>query len=69
MENGGRSREVFITVTATFVLASIFAASRVISRFCIVKRHAWDDYTFILACGSWLEHETDQPMIRSSPLG
>jgi hypothetical protein len=49
MDNGGRSRAVFITVTGTFVLASIFAAGRVVSRFGIVKRHGWDDYTFILA--------------------
>lgn len=52
MENGGRSRAVFITVTATFVLASISAAGRVVSRFCILKRHGWDDYTFILAWAS-----------------
>jgi hypothetical protein len=41
---------VFVTTTITFVLAGIFAAAgRVVSRFGIVKRHGWDDYTFILA--------------------
>jgi len=49
MENGGRSKMVFITTTVTFVLASIFAAGRIVSRFYIVKRHGWDDYTYILA--------------------
>ncbi|KAL5603912.1 hypothetical protein FOVSG1_006662 [Fusarium oxysporum f. sp. vasinfectum] len=43
------SRGVYITVTATFLVASIFAAGRVIGRFGIVKRHGWDDYTFIVA--------------------
>ncbi|KAM5356544.1 hypothetical protein ACJ41O_003190 [Fusarium nematophilum] len=43
------SRAVFITVTVTFVVASVFAAGRVIGRFGIVKRHGWDDYAFIAA--------------------
>ncbi|KAH7190827.1 hypothetical protein DER44DRAFT_678468, partial [Fusarium oxysporum] len=43
------SRGVYITVTATFLVASIFAAGRVIGRFGIMKRHGWDDYTFIVA--------------------
>ncbi|KAH6717265.1 MFS transporter-like protein [Leptodontidium sp. MPI-SDFR-AT-0119] len=49
MESGDRSRAIFIAVTVSFVIASIFAAGRVVSRFVVVKRHGWDDYTFILA--------------------
>ncbi|KAH7146756.1 hypothetical protein B0J13DRAFT_442026, partial [Dactylonectria estremocensis] len=44
-----RSRAVFISVTVTFGIASVFAAGRLISRFGIVKRHGWDDYAFIVA--------------------
>ncbi|KAG4436930.1 hypothetical protein IFR05_007581 [Cadophora sp. M221] len=49
MESGERSRAIFIAATGSFVLASISAAGRVVSRFVVVKRHGWDDYTFILA--------------------
>jgi hypothetical protein len=45
----GRRRAVFISVTTTFVLASIFVAGRLASRFGILKRHGWDDFAFILA--------------------
>ncbi|RYP31784.1 hypothetical protein DL767_005562 [Monosporascus sp. MG133] len=45
----GRSRAVLISVTGTFVLASIFAVGRLVCRFGIVKRYGWDDYSFILA--------------------
>lgn len=43
------STAIFISVTVTFGIASVFAAGRLISRFGIVKRHGWDDYTFIVA--------------------
>ncbi|RKK60347.1 hypothetical protein BFJ69_g17230 [Fusarium oxysporum] len=43
------SRAVFIIVTVTFLVASVFAVGRVIGRFGIVKRHGWDDYVFIAA--------------------
>jgi hypothetical protein len=44
-----RSRTVFIGVTVTFILASIFVAARVVSRFAILKHHGWDDFFILLA--------------------
>ncbi|KAG7406796.1 L-fucose-proton symporter [Fusarium oxysporum f. sp. raphani] len=46
---GKHSRALFIIVTVTFLVASVFAVGRVIGRFGIVKRHGWDDYVFIAA--------------------
>ncbi|KAH7227286.1 hypothetical protein BKA60DRAFT_445052, partial [Fusarium oxysporum] len=43
------SRNIFITVTVTFLAASLFALGRVVSRFGIARRHGWDDYVFIVA--------------------
>ncbi|KAM5341215.1 hypothetical protein ACJ41O_015324 [Fusarium nematophilum] len=43
------SKAVFITVTVTFVVASLFAVGRIVGRFGIVKRYGWDDYAFIAA--------------------
>ncbi|KAK7584350.1 hypothetical protein V3481_010685 [Fusarium oxysporum f. sp. vasinfectum] len=43
------SRTNFITVTVTFLVASLFALGRVVSRFGIARRHGWDDYVFIVA--------------------
>ncbi|KAJ4027599.1 hypothetical protein NW758_014013 [Fusarium oxysporum] len=43
------SRTIFITVTVTFLVASLFALGRVVSRFGIARRHGWDDYVFIVA--------------------
>ncbi|KAK5987413.1 6-deoxy-L-galactose permease-like protein [Cladobotryum mycophilum] len=42
---------VFAVTTATLVLASVFVAARMISRFFIVKNVTWDDRVMILA---WL---------------
>ena len=44
----GRSRAVFISVTVTFILASIFVALRLTSRFAIVHYHGWDDICILL---------------------
>ncbi|KAH8589652.1 hypothetical protein B0O99DRAFT_692381 [Bisporella sp. PMI_857] len=47
--HSGRNAGVFIGATVTFILACVFFAARIISRFGIVKRPGWDDYTIILA--------------------
>jgi hypothetical protein len=44
-----RSKSVFIGVLVTFILSSLFVVSRLVSRFRIVKRHGWEDYTIIVA--------------------
>jgi hypothetical protein len=44
-----RDRAVFIGVTVTFILASLFVAARLVARFGIVKRRGWDDYFILLA--------------------
>ncbi|KAF7167776.1 hypothetical protein CNMCM6106_003219 [Aspergillus hiratsukae] len=45
----GYSRTVFVGVLVTFILSSLFVTARLVSRFGIVKRHGWDDYTIIVA--------------------
>jgi fucose permease len=45
----GHSLKVFVGVLVTFILSSLFVAARLVSRFGIVKRHGWDDYTIIVA--------------------
>jgi hypothetical protein len=45
----GRSRDVFSGTTVTIILASLFVAARVVSRFGILKHHGWDDYFILLA--------------------
>jgi hypothetical protein len=47
--NGSRSRPLFVGVTLTFILASLFVAARLVSRFGIVKHRGWDDYLIVLA--------------------
>jgi cation transporter-like permease len=49
-----RSKSVFISVTVTFILASIFVIARLVSRFGIVKYRGRDDYFIILAWVSLL---------------
>lgn len=44
-----RHESVFIVTTTTFVLASIFVAARLISRFGIIRHKTWDDWFIILA--------------------
>jgi hypothetical protein len=44
-----RGQAVFIVTTTTFVLASIFVAARLVSRFGIVRNRTWDDWFMILA--------------------
>ncbi|KAH6666687.1 MFS transporter-like protein [Halenospora varia] len=45
----GRGQSVFIVTTTTFVLATIFVAGRLISRFGILKNRTWDDWFMIVA--------------------
>ncbi|RFU26944.1 hypothetical protein B7463_g9380, partial [Scytalidium lignicola] len=44
-----RGPTVLAVTTTTIVLASVFVIARLISRFCIVRSHTWDDYWMILA--------------------
>lgn len=44
-----RSKGVFIGVTVTFIIASIFVVARLVSRFVITKYRGRDDYFIILA--------------------
>lgn len=46
-----RGPAVFAVTTATLVVASVFVAARVTSRWFIVKNVTWDDWVMILA---WL---------------
>ena len=46
---GSRGKVVFIVTTVTFVLASIFVAARLVSRFGIVRNRTADDWFMILA--------------------
>jgi hypothetical protein len=45
----GRSKAVFVGVTVTFILATLFVVARLVSRFGVLKRRGWDDYFIILA--------------------
>ncbi|KAJ6114967.1 Acyl transferase/acyl hydrolase/lysophospholipase [Penicillium sp. IBT 16267x] len=45
----GRSRSIFVGALVAFILCSLFVAARLVSRFGIVKRYGWDDYTIIAA--------------------
>lgn len=47
--NERRRRTVFVSVTASFILASLFVAARLISRLGIIKYRGWDDYTILVA--------------------
>jgi hypothetical protein len=44
-----RSRTVFIVTLATFVLATIFVVSRILSRFVVLRTKTADDWVMILA--------------------
>ncbi len=46
-----RGPAVFAVTTATLVVASVFVAARIISRWFIVKNVTWDDWVMMLA---WL---------------
>jgi hypothetical protein len=50
-DNSGpdHSKGVFIGVTVTFIIATIFLVTRLVSRFGIVKHSGKDDYIIILA--------------------
>jgi hypothetical protein len=49
---GPRSRSVLIVTTIVFVLATIFVAGRLVSRFVILKKGALDDWVMIMAWAS-----------------
>ncbi|KAG9238414.1 MFS transporter-like protein [Amylocarpus encephaloides] len=44
-----RGDAVFVVTTTTFVLATLFVISRLISRFVLLKHRTWDDWFVILA--------------------
>lgn len=44
-----RSETVFIVTTTTFVLATVFVVSRLVSRFAILRSRTADDWVMILA--------------------
>ncbi|KAG9247962.1 putative L-fucose permease [Calycina marina] len=44
-----RGKPVFIVTTITFVLATVFVAARLLSRFVILKKRTWDDWVIFLA--------------------
>lgn len=46
-----RSETVFIVTTTTFILATIFVAARLISRFVILKNRTADDWLILV---SWV---------------
>ncbi|KAJ5151253.1 uncharacterized protein N7482_010505 [Penicillium canariense] len=46
---GGRNTGIFVGVTVTVILASIFVALRLVNRFAISKHSGWDDYSIIVA--------------------
>jgi hypothetical protein len=52
-----RGRAVFIVTTTTFVLASIFVAARLVSRFGILRNRTADDWCIILAWVSLLQRK------------
>jgi hypothetical protein len=56
-----RGRVVFVGVTVTIILASIFVAARLVSRFGIVKYRGWDDYCILLA---WVSEPSTQGRAR-----
>lgn len=45
----GRCRAIFVSVTITFILATIFVAARLITRLYIIKNRGWDNYCILLA--------------------
>lgn len=59
--NESRSRAVFISVTASFILATLFVVARLISRLGIVKYRGWDDYAILVA---WVSGTTYSPRPR-----
>lgn len=44
-----RGKAVFIVTTTTFVLASVFVAARLVSRFVVLKSRTADDWCIVLA--------------------
>jgi hypothetical protein len=42
-------KSVLIVTTTTFVLATIFVAGRLVSRFGILKKRTWDDSVIVVA--------------------
>jgi hypothetical protein len=44
-----RGEAVFVVTTTTFVLASVFVAARLVSRFAILKSQTLDDWFMIIA--------------------
>lgn len=44
-----RGRSAFVVTTTTFVLATVFVAARLISRFGVLKSRTADDWVIILA--------------------
>lgn len=44
-----RGEAVFVVTTTTFVLASVFVAARLISRFAILRSQTADDWFMIVA--------------------
>ncbi|KAF1955583.1 MFS general substrate transporter [Byssothecium circinans] len=48
-ENEDRGPAVFAVTVATLALCTVFVALRMVSRFAIVRKPGWDDYTMILA--------------------
>lgn len=55
--NETRSRAVFVSVTVTFILASILVAARLVARAIIIKQRGWDSYCILLAWVSTLPAE------------
>jgi len=47
--NHSNSQVVFVVTTTTFVLASVFVAARIVSRFAILRSRAVDDWVMIVA--------------------
>ena len=70
--DGGRSEGVFIGVTVTFILATLFVVARLVSRFAITGYRGWDDFFIIIA---WVDQQVFHcrstilmPETRFSPL-
>jgi hypothetical protein len=48
-----RGEAVFVVTTTTFVLASVFVAARLVSRFAILRSRTADDWFMI---GAWVSY-------------
>jgi hypothetical protein len=44
-----RGEAVFVVTTTTFVLASVFVAARLVSRFAILRSQTTDDWVMVVA--------------------